>query len=392
MNILNQNSTIITFDQLTTQAEDYYLTSKQALELLLKSSLNNYQINYAALFLLCFLLLVSYFVFSDRRKSKASYYAYRETKLNKAIVNALQSNVPEYNYPWWYNSHLGSIIPFGHDPDLQYERQIFTNYDESCFAVDWYPHKPPTTLTSCNEALKICLFLPGLGLSSRSKFCQKFVESIAKEGYISAVVNASGVEIPLKNSKFWHPGHYHDAKTVLNYIYNNYHRSEDNVKCHVYLVGFSAGSNIIHKLIINNKRKDFLKAALGVCIGGDYVKARMHLESSFAGKLYSYLITYGHKDIITKNEHIHSHIGDSTIKKLLSCKFTSEFDSMAWESLYGLSSETEYYDMISSRYDDSRLNIPYLAIQPQDDPLHQVINTLMLSLQCNNAYIALHSG
>jgi predicted alpha/beta-fold hydrolase len=216
-----------------------------------------------------------------------------------------------------------------------------------------------------SEELKFCVFLPGLGLSSRNRFAQKFLEVMAKDGFISVVVNAQGIELPLKKGKFWHPGHYHDAKMVLNFIQCHYPKSR------VYLVGFSAGSNIIHKLVLNyHHRKDFIRGAVAVCVNGDYLATRKHLESTLQGKLYSALLAMGQKDILQRNDHVHPTLDATSLKKLASCRFVSEYDAIAWEALYGFESEQDYYNAISSNFTDRRLNVPYLAIQPRDDPLH----------------------
>ena len=64
----------------------------------------------------------------------------------------------------------------------------------------------------------------------------------------------------------------------------------------IYLIGFSAGSNLVNKLIINNNRRTgFLRAAVGVCINSNYNVTRANLEASWVGYIYSCLITMEHK-------------------------------------------------------------------------------------------------
>ena len=102
---------------------------------------------------------------------------------------------------------MGTLLAFGYDPNLVYEREIFTASD-GVFAVDWYPRKPPPSAgaaataaaaaaagaraasvrqtrasaaaassssssssstsaqSSSSPSLKICVFYPGLGLGS----------------------------------------------------------------------------------------------------------------------------------------------------------------------------------------------------------------------------------
>lgn len=92
--------------------------------------------------------------------------------------------------------------------------------------------------------------------------------------------------------RFWHPGHVDDATEVLDFIHKEY----PNAK--VYLVGFSAGSNIVHKLIVKNEnQRGFIRGAVCICVNGDYLSSRKKLESTLQGKVYSALITLGYKVI-----------------------------------------------------------------------------------------------
>lgn len=292
-------------------------------------------------------------------QSTSTFFAYKETRLNTWIVEKIQSNVGDYIAPWWYNSHLGSIIPFGHNPNLEYTRQLF-DLDHTVFPVDWYPIKPDLH----EKKLRICILFPGLKLTSKDKFAQKFVQILSNAGYYCAVVNARGCSLPLKSCKFWFPGCTDDANHFLDYIYETYPTAE------LYLVGFSAGSNIIHKLITCYPNKQLIKAGFTVCINGDYLKSRKHIESTIQGKIYSFLITLCQKDIIHKNSHVHQHINANHLSKLFACNFASEFD-IIWSTILGFPNEEKYYETLSSNFADRRLTIPYLALQPRDDPLHQ---------------------
>ena len=89
----------------------------------------------------------------------------------------------------------GTIIPFGYDAPIQYERELKVCHKRQHY-VDWYPQRPhhlnrktiattgstsshpltatSTTTSSSNsgnnntDTLKVILFLPGLGLSSKN--------------------------------------------------------------------------------------------------------------------------------------------------------------------------------------------------------------------------------
>jgi hypothetical protein len=103
----------------------------------------------------------------------------------------------------WYSSHLGSIIPFGENIALKYQREIKTNHDGTQFAVDWYPSKPTYQESKSSDVpVKICVFIPGLGLSSNNKFCMNFVQKCHEDKVYCAVITHRGLGIPLNNSKY----------------------------------------------------------------------------------------------------------------------------------------------------------------------------------------------
>ena len=111
-------------------------------------------------FVVC-LLFASFLLFSSvsRRQSCETFFAYQTTKRNESIVRTLKERVADYQGPWWYNSHLGTMLHFGAPINLQYERQCFSHNHQSStsFVVDWYPHKPHKH----EKNLKICVFLHG---------------------------------------------------------------------------------------------------------------------------------------------------------------------------------------------------------------------------------------
>ncbi len=162
-----------------------------------------------------------YITKSKKLKNSEMLFHYTSTPFNEHAVNQLKTNVGHYHPPYWYSPILGTIIPFGYDTPIVYEREL-----KSCkirqHYVDWYPYRPLSASASktfmktlknsrissgnvdpfCNSNnhhhhlndgedtnnannnaannnnLKIVLFLPGLGLSSnnvRSEYRLLFV-------------------------------------------------------------------------------------------------------------------------------------------------------------------------------------------------------------------------
>lgn len=100
------------------------------------------------------------------RKRRDLFIVCQNSPFNIKVASALRDNIGDYQPPWWYNRHFGTMIPFGYNPNLTYEREIFT-VEDACFAVDWFPRKP-VQQTSSSKAFKICVFYPGLGLGSQN--------------------------------------------------------------------------------------------------------------------------------------------------------------------------------------------------------------------------------
>jgi len=257
--------------------------------------------------MLLFFLVVS-FLFTRKATKRGTFIACQQTKRNKNIITRLR-RIGDYIPPTWYSADIGTLIAFGHDMKLQYEREIYTT-DDAVFAVDWYPSKPTTTKeintatdqsssSSSGVSHKIILFLPGLGLHSRNKFCQNFVSHAYNEaGYICAVLNPRGLNIPLKSKKLWYPGLHDDTLFVLQSLERNYPNSQ------LFLVGYSAGTNLVMRTLSDKTKVKSLKGAMCVCVNRDYLTTRNNLENSFRGLIYSSLMTMAYKVItlfITQN-------------------------------------------------------------------------------------------
>lgn len=59
-----------------------------------------------------------------------------------------------------------------------------------------------------------------------------------------------------------------------------------------FVVGFSAGSNITQKLLLESKKaSELVHGAFCVCVNQDYFAARERLEKTVHGRVYSYLMS-----------------------------------------------------------------------------------------------------
>lgn len=111
--------------------------------------------------------------FFQIRSEELTNFHYKYTKRNEEIVHNILHHVGHYLPPWWYSSHLGTLVAFGYDPQLVYESEMVKSlYDEDSFQLSWYPRKPTaiskSTTTTPTTKYNIIVYFPGLGLTSRS--------------------------------------------------------------------------------------------------------------------------------------------------------------------------------------------------------------------------------
>ena len=260
-----------------------------------------------------------------------------------------------------------------------------------------------------------------------------------------------------------------DAVFVVNYIWTTF--GED---ARMFLVGYSAGSNIVQRTLLRCRqeeegqdqereegaagpseqavRRPRIWAAMCVCITYDYLAARQRLERSPVGAVYSMLMTHIYKvsflsyfiaylsifnailhgivlqTIIQKNSHVHHLVkgldspaegqedgqqlatedddkgreedasssgqadssfitpskqpfgrrskksdgGSDLVKKLLrKATFLSDYDELCGRHLHKFSSQRQLQDALSM-FQCRHIDVPMLAMQPLDDPLHAV--------------------
>ena len=288
--------------------------------------------------ILIFFLILMYFSSFFRRKVGTTY-AFRKTQFNLDLVSKLQETVGHYSPPWWYNLHLGSLLPFGKSPNLLFERQIFIHSDNTEFAVDWYPESPRSRFgKEQNESgTIITLFLPGLGLSSDANIAQAYSKCHSSIGNICGIIVPRGhptSKIPWKTLKPWHGDCTDDLKLVLHELKN--FADIKSIQLKVFLAGYSASTNIIAMTLsdLSTEKVSFFSpestleiiGAMLVCANYDYVDTMHKLEANFVGNIYSRLLVTQFKMFFESNSQLHNQLNKEQLQSLRSAQLISEYD------------------------------------------------------------------
>lgn len=121
--------------------------------------------------------------FSLRRAAKKIFqdlaelteFHFTSTPFNHKVEEVIRAEVGDYRPPWWYLSHLGTLMAFGADLKLSYQVEVLQAEDKNKFHLNYYPHKPP--IHELTEKINIVVYFPGLGLTAKSvrMFCIIFV-------------------------------------------------------------------------------------------------------------------------------------------------------------------------------------------------------------------------
>ena len=214
---------------------------------------------------------------------------------------------------------------------------------------------------------------------------------------ICAVVTHRGVGMPLNTSRFWHPAHTDDVALVLGDIQSLFSFHAPDADCsqsvgadgtassssacwehadppvRVFLVGYSAGSNILLQTVLKKcgSLMHLIAAAMCVCVTYDYKQSVKNLETTFIGRTYSGFMAMLFKETVIRNAPmvLSKSRSDEILAKSRSCTKLSEFDTFASTALYGYSDSNEYFTDCSA-FDIDKVSLPLLVVQPQDDPLH----------------------
>lgn len=334
--------------------------------------------DYVIAFIMCLMILTTVlsldrFRNENHQKHKFTQFKFQENKRNSTLVQSIISRVGDYVPPTWYSPHIGTLVALGSDLKIAYERQVLHESSTELVCVDWYPRKPPLPFESRSSSseVKIAIVFPGLGLSSNSKFIKKFVANLSvKDGDLyCAVLLTRGVGCKLKSAtRLWNPGMSSDGERLISYLHSSIPAAR------LYLFGFSAGTNIV-KTILNSPQRLSAPVHAGFCVAASnapYPLSRAALERTLIGRIYSRLICGIYKDIILSNDHIHREIGTEKMKRLRNVSFLSEYDEFAAAHLYQYPSQEEYHVALSGgSFSHIRYNVPFLILQPHDDPLHQ---------------------
>lgn len=136
------------------------------------------------------------------RSARDEYVYSKQARLCEELVRDIEQKVGPYRPPWWYNSHVASVLSFGFAPQLRYVHESYYHEDGTKFVCSWYPHVPQP-----GSEERVVILCPGLGLNAMSVSMMVAVQELAAAGNVVVVVNPKGFMHPLTTPRCVCPNH-----------------------------------------------------------------------------------------------------------------------------------------------------------------------------------------
>ncbi|CAG5131218.1 unnamed protein product [Candidula unifasciata] len=216
------------------------------------------------------------------------------------------------------------------------------------------------------------LFCPGIGNNSESPYVRTLVHYAQNNGYIAAVLNHIGSlkNVPITSPRIFTYGGTEELDIVRREI------ELLHPKCGMILVGCSMGGNIVVKYLGENvKRQTGILAAVSINQGYDVNKAKPFLLSwQNLRRAYIYVMTRNQKNMIRRHkeqlfdENIKSSTGINE-DEVFAASTIAELDEAYTRRRHGYESVEEYYHHNSCFSVLSNVQIPFLVVNAEDDPI-----------------------
>lgn len=259
---------------------------------------------------------------------------------------------------------LGKVLsPFPHG-----ERCSFLMADGATVTYDVFqPHK--THSTNGDYTLLVC---PGIANSSEASYVCMFVNYAQDHGYRVAVLNHLGVlpSVPLTSSRMFTYGGTDEYAVMVTEICKRYPDSK------LMAIGFSMGGNVVLKYIgeDNSRQKNFL-CVMSLCQGYDAGQAaQLAREWGYLRRFYGFVMAKNQKRILKQNYDMllstevqeRYHIDPC---RVMAATSAHELDEAYNRRRAGYTSVEEYYKVQSCHTYMSKITLPVLLLNANNDPL-----------------------
>lgn len=263
---------------------------------------------------------------------------------------------------WWLNNpHLQTFYPalLRKTKPLPRKRQRLLTPDGDFLDLDWFGEDKNT----------LVILLHGLSGSSQSSYILGLQQVLQAQGITSVAINFRGCSgEPNHLARCYHSGETEDIEFVYQSLRQQYPHAQ------LAAVGFSLGGNVLLKWLGEQGGSLKLNAAVAVSVPLVLSECATKLDHGFSRVYRQYLLDELKQYIHNKYRYLDTHDCQEEADKLKQLGDLSDINSF-WQyddrvvaGLHGFKNAHDYYQRASSRQFLSKIQLPTLVIQAEDDP------------------------
>eukprot|EP00118_Oscarella_pearsei_P011991 m.84863 g.84863 ORF g.84863 m.84863 type:complete len:454 (+) comp36416_c0_seq14:59-1420(+) len=268
---------------------------------------------------------------------------------------------------------------FRERPILRYEREILRLPEEGSLALDWSEGEVKDN--------KMILILPGLSGSSLEGYSKIFCKIATCNGYRAAIMNNRGCgdttltvnqcqimqrgmhrTVSKQSARAYSAANTDDLRAVLTHITTKYPGIS------IFAMGVSLGGCLLTHYLGEcgqSGEKPKVIAVFAISAPYDVEVCRRQLEKPHRLVTLNCHLAKNLTNIFKKNLEVYKAAEKNLpidISKVLQAKTLRDFDTRYTVPMFGYSTWQEYYAAASTKSKLSYIQIPYLALNSDDDP------------------------
>ncbi len=259
-----------------------------------------------------------------------------------------------FHVPWWLRySHVQTVVPHldrrRHDVVTEHIRHELPDGD----FVDVY------WLRREDEG-PLFILLPGMQGTQDATYIRSLLSELSRRGLRAAVLCHRGGTVPNRQAPFYHAGFTEHLAWLVGLV------REQEPHTPLYGVGFSLGGSMLIRYLAETGHASQLSAAAAVSLTFSLGStARRACEG--INQLYQLRVLGSYKRTARLKGHLPEFA--SRLGRLNGLRSIQDFDALFTAPLHGFKDTDDYYGRCSSRQFLSRIEVPFLILNAEDDPL-----------------------
>ncbi len=259
-----------------------------------------------------------------------------------------------FHVPWWLrSSHVQTVVPAldrrRHDVLTEHIRHELADGD---FVDVYWLNRTGTG--------PVFLVLPGMQGTQNATYIRSLMSELSRRGLRAAVLCHRGGAVPNRRAPFYHAGFIDHLAWLVGFL------REQEPQTPLYGVGFSLGGSMLIRYLAETGNASHLSAAAAVSLTFSLAStARKACEG--INQLYQLRVLNSYKRVARLKHHLPEFT--SRLGTLNGMRSIRAFDEVFTAPLHGFNDAEDYYRRCSSQQFLSGIEVPFLVLNAEDDPL-----------------------